>query len=98
MCPFLMYDTFICNQCNEEQMNQEDKEALKDFLSGVATVFAVLAIFVAVIAVLGWSVEPTKHKQEKQETEVVGHYKECDVVRYTNSDFAQNKYFIYCPK
>jgi predicted negative regulator of RcsB-dependent stress response len=57
-------------------VNQDDKQALKEFLSGAATVFAVLGVIVVVIAVLGWSVEPTEHKQE---TEVVGHY--WDIIR-----------------
>jgi predicted negative regulator of RcsB-dependent stress response len=76
-------------------MNQEDKEALKEFLTGAATVFAVLGVIVAVIAVLGWSVEPTEHKQE---TEVVGTYKECDIVRLSYAPLAEYKYFLHCPK
>jgi hypothetical protein len=76
-------------------MNQEDKVALKDFLVGFATVSAILGVTVAVIAVLGWSVEPTEHKQE---TEVVGQYKECDIVRWSYAPLAEHKYFLYCSK
>ena len=30
--------------------------------------------------------------------EVVDKYKECDIVRYTQHNFAEYKYFLYCEK
>jgi hypothetical protein len=43
--------------------------------------------------------EPNKQPiTPKSNFEVVDHYKGCDLLQWTNSQLAQYKYVLYCPK
>ena len=35
---------------------------------------------------------------QKEDTKVVGQYKDCDIVRWTQHQLAEYKYFMYCNK
>ena len=34
----------------------------------------------------------------KSNFEVIDHYKRCDLLRWSNNQLAEYKYFLYCPK
>lgn len=76
-------------------MTQDDKEALKEFLSGAATVIGVLTAFILFIIILGTQNEPPNSTNSK--TEVVGKYKDCDIVQWQYDQLAQSHYFLHCP-
>ena len=42
--------------------------------------------------------EPQQPNVPKSNFEVVDTYKGCEVVRWTQSNFADYKYFLHCPK
>ena len=71
---------------------QEEKEAFRGFARGVTFVIVVMGVFVLFIATLGhFGSEPEPKFQ------VVDHYRQCDVVRYTD-DTQRWHYFLDCPQ
>jgi hypothetical protein len=74
-------------------MTQEDKVALKEFLIGAAVAIGITAVVLGIIFASG--IVDTKLKPS---AEVVGTYKGCDIVRWTNNGLSEYKYFLYCPK
>ena len=59
------------------------------------------AIIGASITLLGFYTlkpEPQQPVASKSNFEVVDTYKGCDVVRWTQSNFAEYKYFLHCSK
>ena len=73
-------------------MTQEDKVALKEFLTGAGSIGIIVGIIILGLAFLlrnGTELKPS--------AEVVDTYKECDVVRYAPHQVAEYKYFLYCP-
>ena len=69
-----------------------DKEAFIEFRNGavfVLAVFSVLALFAAIFL--------PSERQSESRFEVVDRYKQCDVVRYTDSSTRWN-YFLDCSK
>ena len=73
-------------------MTEEDKYALKEFLQGAGIVVFVVAVFIGLVLMSGG-------KPINEETfEVVDKYKECDIIRWTQHDLAEYKYFLYCEK
>lgn len=75
-------------------MTEDDKHALKEFMRGVAFTFAITGIAIIGIAVLSNNDVPIT----EQSTEVVGKYKECDIIRWNTHQLAEYKYFLYCEK
>ena len=75
-------------------MTEDDKAALKEFMRGVAFTIGLSAIVIIGIAVLSNNDTP----ELKSSAEVVDTYKGCDIVRWTNHQFAEYKYFLYCEK
>ena len=76
-------------------MNEDDKEALKEFLQGAGiVVFAVGIVITMAVIITGNSV-PDK---EQSTAKVVDTYKGCDIVQWHYGPLAEYKYFLYCPK
>jgi hypothetical protein len=79
-------------------MNTEDKYALKEFLTGVSNVVLILFIFITLLFLLNffgnWAT--SLFISNEPSTEVVGKYKECDIVRWSSNNLAEYKYFLYC--
>ena len=72
-------------------MTDDDKDALKEFLSGVAFTVGVVGIIVIGVAIMTGGV-PDKEPS----TKVVGTYKDCDIIQWHYGALAEYKYFLYC--
>jgi len=78
------------------QMTEDDKSFLKEFLTSVFTTGSVFVVFIVILVVfinVSSGGEPLKSS-----VEVVDKYKECDIIRYTPHQVAEYKYFLHCPK
>ena len=73
-------------------MNRQDY--YRAVLLGVIVGMGFLSLFMVINP--GEDVKPTE--QSKPIIEVVGTYKECDVVRYTPDNSARYSYFLDCKK
>ena len=77
-------------------MTEDDKYALKEFLEGAGIVVFSVGVFILfAMIVMGWSKAPPV---EQQSAEVVGTYKDCDIIRWQYGALAEYKYFLHCPK
>ena len=74
-------------------MTEEDKDALKEFLRGAGTIGIIVGLFLSFIFLLSLKQNPPV---ESQSTEVVGTYKECDIIRWHYGPLAEYKYFLHC--
>ena len=72
-------------------MTQEDKDALKEFLSGAGIVVFVVGVFILGLILVG---QPQNSPEQK--FEVVDTYNGCNVVRYTPDYSAKYSYFLDC--
>ena len=75
-------------------MTEEDKQLLKEFLRGAGPAVAVMAVFILFI-VLTNQTQPTEPTQPTEAT-VVDTYKGCDIIRWSNGQLAEYKYFLHC--
>ena len=75
-------------------MTEDDKAALKEFMRGVAFTIGLVGVAILGIAVMSGGDVPG----HKQSTEVVGTYKDCDIIQWHYSALAEYKYFLHCPK
>ena len=73
-------------------MTEDDKGALKEFMRGVAFTVGIVGVAIIGIAMLSGNDVPVP----EQTTEVVGKYKECDIIRWNAHQLAEYKYFLYC--
>ena len=73
-------------------MTEDDKSALKEFMRGVAVTIGIVGIAMIGVAILSNNDVPI----DQPSTKVVGKYKECDIIRWTNNQLAEYKYFLYC--
>ena len=73
-------------------MTEDDKAALKEFMRGVVVTIGLTGIIILGIAILSNNDVP----ELKPTAEVVDTYKGCDIVRWTNNQLAEYKYFLYC--
>jgi hypothetical protein len=76
-------------------MNEDDKSALKEVIGGVGAGMVVLGVFVAIIILLT-NITTTTSNPTQSNGEVVGKYKECDIIRWNQNGMAEYKYFLYC--
>ena len=81
-------------------MTNDDKEFLKDFLTGAMLPVGILGVVVLLAITLNgaanWlDAQPTPSDQR---FEVVDEYKECDVVQYNPDGSARYSYFLDCRK
>ena len=74
-------------------MTEDDKDALKEFMRGVAFTVGVVGIAIIGIALLSNNSVP----EEQLPTKVVGTYKDCDIIQWHYGPLAEYKYFLYCP-
>ena len=66
-----------------------------EFRNGVAFTIAITAFaFVVIAMVVGNNNTPIAEPS----ADVVGTYKECDIIRYAPHQVAEYKYFLYCEK
>ena len=75
-------------------LTEDDKQALKEFMCGVAFTIGIVGVAIIGIAMLSGNDVPVP----EQSTEVVGKYKECDIIRWNAHQLAEYKYFLYCEK
>ena len=75
-------------------MTKDDKFALKEFMRGVAFTIGIVGVAIIGIAIISNNDVPVP----EQTTEVVGQYKECDIIRWNAHQLAEYKYFLYCEK
>jgi hypothetical protein len=74
----------------------EDKQALKEFVFGASVIFGIVIAFLLIVYFL---VSKTVHVTTSlPTTEVVGQYKECDIIRWNSNNLADYNYFLYCDK
>ena len=73
-------------------MTEDDKAALKEFMRGVVVTIGLTGIIILGIAILS----NNDVSELKPTAEVVDTYKGCDIVRWTNNQLAEYKYFLYC--
>ena len=78
------------------QMTEDDKYFLKEFLTSVFTTSSVFIVFIVILVV--FINVSSGGKPLESSFEVVDKYKECDVVRYAPHQVAEYKYFLYCEK
>jgi len=81
-------------------MTQDDKVALKEFLSGAMLGVGVFGVLILLVFILNgaanWlDAQPTPSNQR---FEVVDEYKGCDVVQYNPDGSARYSYFLECRK
>ena len=73
-------------------MTEDDKDALKEFMLGVAVTIGLTGIIILGIAILSNNDVP----ELKPTAEVVDTYKGCDIVRWNAHGLAEYKYFLHC--
>jgi hypothetical protein len=76
-------------------MTEDDKDALKEFMRGVAFTIGLAGIVILGFAILSGGEDVPINKSS---VEVVDKYKECDIIRYTPHQVSEYKYFLYCEK
>ena len=79
-------------------MTNDDKEFLKEFLSGAILGAGFLGVVVLLVIILNgaanWlDAQPTPSNQR---FEVVDEYKGCDVIQYNPDGSARYSYMLYC--
>ena len=74
-------------------MTKDDKDALKEFLRGLAYAVGMVAVIVGIILVFYSDEVP---EDTKTHAEVVDTYKGCDVVRWSSHQLAEYRYFLHC--
>ena len=78
-------------------MTEDDKFALKEFLTGAGVVVGVIAALLIVLFVLANGSTDVSNPTSSN-AEVVGKYRECDIIQWTQHNLAEYKYFLYCEK
>ena len=82
------------------KMTTDDKEFLKDFLSGVMLGVGTLGVVGLLAIILNGAANwlDTQPTPSNQKFAVVDRYKGCDVVQYTPDHSARYTYFLDCKK
>ena len=76
-------------------MTQEDKVALKEFLSGAAVAIGITVVFLVIIFATG-IITTESEKDTPSSAKVVDTYKGCDIVQWHYGPLAEYKYFLHC--
>ena len=79
-------------------MTQDDYDALKEFLRGFGGGSIVFIVFCLLCALTIWISGSNTETDKSQSAEVVGTYKDCDIIRWQYGTLAEYKYFLHCPK
>lgn len=69
-----------------------------NYALGLVTGLCLGCLYFMVPTIIDGFRKPAEPKPEPQRFEVVDNYKGCDVVRWTNNQFAEYKYFLDCEK
>jgi hypothetical protein len=82
------------------KMTTDDKEFLKDFLSGVMLGVGTLGVVGLLAIILNGAANlfESQPSAPDQKFAVVDTYRGCDVVRYTPTNAARYTYFLDCKK
>ncbi len=75
------------------RMRMTNQEAFREFVRGMAFVFLVLIVLLAIVLALG---KPNDKPQPENRFKVVDQYGPCEVVRYTPKGEAKFVYFLDC--
>lgn len=73
---------------------ESNKEALKEFLTGAFFVIAVIGLFLFFVSSVG-KFDKDSHSNSNN-FEIVDTYKGCSIIRWTNNQLAEYKYFLHC--
>jgi len=79
-------------------MTNDDKQFLKEFLRGFGGASIIFIGLCLVLSYIVWASGTKTVTDDEQSTEVVGTYKDCDIIRWNQHDLAEYKYFLHCPK
>jgi hypothetical protein len=79
-------------------MTNDDKEFLKEFLTGAMLPVGILGVVVLLTIILNGAANwlDSQPTPSNQRFEVVDEYKGCDVVRYNPDGSARYSYFLDC--
>jgi hypothetical protein len=78
-------------------MTQDDKKALREFMRGVSFTISIAGIVILIISFISWGDSvPDAKRDTKQDTKVVGTYKDCDIIQWHYGALAEYKYFLHC--
>lgn len=79
-------------------MTNDDKEALREFLSGAGVAVGIFGVVFVVYLLLNGAANwlESQPTPKEQRFEVVDTYKGCDVVQYNPDGSARYSYFLYC--
>lgn len=75
------------------QMTEDDKDALKEFLGGAGTIGITVGLFILLIALFP---QLPQLPVDERSTKVVGTYKGCDIIQWNYGPLAEYEYFLYC--
>ena len=78
------------------RMTEDDKDALKEFLSGFGGVSIVFIGFCLVFSLHIWASGTGTGTDNNQSTKVVGTYKGCDIIQWQYGPLAEYQYFLHC--
>jgi hypothetical protein len=68
-----------------------------NYTLGLFTGFCLCALYFMVPTIIeGFRVEPVEATPPKPIVEVVGTYKDCEIIQYTNENLARYSYMLYC--
>ena len=81
-------------------MTEEDKYAFKELLRGFGAFAGACGVFIIILIVLAhFATGGTDVRNPtSSNAEVVGKYRECDIIQWTQHNLAEYKYFLYCEK
>lgn len=74
-------------------LTKDDKYALREFMRGVSFTIVVAGIAMLGIVLLSGGEDVSISKPS---AEVVGTYKDCDIIQWHYGALAEYKYFLYC--
>ena len=75
---------------------ESNKETLVMFARGVSFIMIVLALFLIFITFFGSFKNKEDSHSNSNNFEIVDTYKGCSIIRWTNNQLAEYKYFLHC--
>jgi len=73
-------------------MTEDDKQFIKEFFTGAGAVVVGVVLFILFIVLSNQTFKPS----QPTKPEVVDTYEGCDIVRWSNGQMAEYKYFLHC--
>ena len=78
-----------------KKMTEEDKVALKEFLSGASVAIGITVVLLVIIFASG-IITTGVEKDTPSSAKVVDTYKGCDIVQWHYGSLAEYHYFLHC--